>query len=162
MIEQCNTLNELTADCLFNILNNLFRANISRAYKELGFILLNNFVKLFQFETIYMKNRSFFYLIIHMLCIEISFNLQDSQDPSSTVPTTVIFKHSVDKMSVLYSLMEEIIIILSTASPHNEKDTEDDYDSDDEADFNEEDEEPELKKGYLILNQLFNDINILF
>lgn len=97
-----------------------------------------------------------------MLCIEISFNLQDSQDPSSTVPTTVIFKHSVDKMSVLYSLMEEIIIILSTASPHNEKDTEDDYDSDDEADFNEEDEEPELKKGYLILNQLFNDINILF
>lgn len=135
-------LTDLAGDCLFNILNNLFRAKINRTYKELGFILLNNFVRLYQFEFIYMKNRSFFYLIIHLLCIEIGFNLQDSDDLNFKLDASkVVFTKLSDKMSIFYSLMEEVIIILSTASPFDSQDV----DSEDEA-VTEKDEEPELKK----------------
>lgn len=135
-------LTDLAGDCLFNILNNLFRAKINRTYKELGFILLNNFVRLYQFEFIYMKNRSFFYLIIHLLCIEIGFNLQDSDDLNVKLDASkVVFTKLSDKMSIFYSLMEEVIIILSTASPFDSQDV----DSEDEA-VTEKDEEPELKK----------------
>ncbi len=135
------SLNEFASDCLFSILNNLFRGKISRAYKQLGLILLSNFVKLYQFEFIYMKSRTFFYFIIHLVCIEISFNLQEEVDDRQ-VPAEgglVVFKSLTDTMSVLYTLLEEVIIILSTASPF------DNNEQSDEA--SEKDEEPELKKG---------------
>ena len=140
------TLTEFASECIFNILENLFRGKINRTYKEQSFLLLNNFVKLYQFEYIYMQNRSFFYLIIHLLCIEISFNLHDRDDSSGEKG---LFKSLTDKMSVLYSLMEEIIIILSTAAPFDDNDQDSDLESDDEAGFDDKDEEPELKKGNL-------------
>jgi len=54
-----------------------------------------------------------------------------------------IFKSLSDKMSVLYTLLEEVIVILSTASPFDKNEESDDFE--DEA--CDEDEEPELKKG---------------
>ena len=98
-----------------------------------------------------MKNRSFFYLIIHLLCIEIGFNLQDSDDLNVKLDASkVVFTKLSDKMSIFYSLMEEVIIILSTASPFDSQDV----DSEDEA-VTEKDEEPELKKGNLLLLIIF-------
>ncbi len=140
-----DSLNEFASDCLFSILNNLFRGKISRPYKELGVILLSNFVKLYQFEFIYMKNRSFFYFLIHLICIEVSFNLQEEADDKVTQVKEgfEIFKSLSDKMSVLYTLLEEVIVILSTASPFDKNEESDDFE--DEA--CDEDEEPELKKG---------------
>ena len=88
-----------------------------------------------------MKNRSFFYLVIHLLCIEISFSLHE-EDEKKDGKDFDIFKNLSDKMSVLYSLMEEIIIILSTASPFDNEESEDSDDPD-----HDEEEEPELKNG---------------
>ncbi len=93
-----------------------------------------------------MKSRTFFYFIIHLLCIEISFNLQEEVDDRQ-VPAEgglVVFKSLTDTMSVLYTLLEEVIIILSTASPFDNNNEQSD-DTGDEA--SEKDEEPELKKG---------------
>jgi len=56
----------------------------------------------------------------------------------------VVFKSLTDTMSVLYTLLEEVIIILSTASPFDNNNEQSD-DTGDEA--SEKDEEPELKKG---------------
>ena len=126
---------EKTSDCLFSILNDLFKSKLTRAYKEVAFDLLNHFVQMFQFEYIYMKSRNFFYLIIHLLCIEIGFNLHDSVSSDA--------KNPIDRMSTLYSLMEQVIIILSTASPFETKDDDiDGAESDEDAD----NFEPELKK----------------
>jgi hypothetical protein len=139
-------MNDFTSDTLFNILNELFRSKINRTFKQLAFKLLNNFVKLFQFEYIYMKNRNFFYFIIHLLCIEIAYSLEEANQLSSSnnnnkeedCEEANSLKKITDIISVYYSLMEEIIIILSTASPFDD-------------DPDEEKEEPELKKVIKII-----------
>ena len=141
-------LSEVCSSIVFNILNNLFKSKLNKEMKQLAFVLLNNFVKNYQFEYIYMKNRNFFYLIIHMLCMEIGLSLNEAIDDDL-----------INRMSIYYSLMEEIIIILSTASPFetnkSSDDEEEDEYSDEEAEAKsgevEEEEEPEFKRVIIII-----------
>ena len=141
-------LSEVCSSIVFNILNNLFKSKLNKEMKQLAFVLLNNFVKNYQFEYIYMKNRNFFYLIIHMLCMEIGLSLNEAIDDDL-----------INRMSIYYSLMEEIIIILSTASPFETNKSSDDEDedeySDEEAEAKsgevEEEEEPEFKRVIIII-----------
>jgi hypothetical protein len=136
-------LSEVCSNVVFNILDNLFKSKLNKEMKQLAFVLLNNFVKNYQFECIYMKNRNFFYLIIHLLCMEIGLSLNEAIDDEL-----------INRMSIYYSLMEEIVIILSTASPFetnksSDEDDEGEY-SDEEAEAKsgeaEEEEEPEFKR----------------
>ena len=97
-----------------------------------------------------MKNRNFFYFIIHLLCIEIGFTLEEANKESNR-NDPIFFKVLADTMSVYYGLLEEIIIILSTASPfddHADISDEDKTDMDRQTD---QDYEPELRKAIKII-----------
>jgi hypothetical protein len=148
--------NEKSSNLLFNILNDLFRSKLSTDNKELAFILLSNFVKLYQFEFIYMKNRNFFYLIIHLLCIQVGLNLENASDElahnSKAGGENVLMTRLADRMSIYYSLLEEVIIILSTASPFDaDDDSEDELTGEEEDDTdaseNDEDDDIEFRKA---------------
>jgi hypothetical protein len=143
--------NEQSSNLMFSILNDLFRSKLSTESKELAFILLNNFVKIFQFEFIYMKNRNFFYLIIHLLCIQISLNLENAADELTHNKNKDVTSPSrlSSLMSICYSLLEEVIIILSTASPFDTEDSEGDDSEfgDSDASENDEDDDIEFKKA---------------
>lgn len=117
-------LNYLTSKLVFEIINDLFKSRIKESIIELAFVLLNNFVKMFDFESIYLKNRNFFYLLIHLLCIQIGLNLQ--QNGSN--------ENIINKMSIYYSLLEQVIIILSTASPFDTGDEQEDEEDQDDTD----------------------------
>lgn len=128
-------------DCLFNMLNDLFRSKLKADHKELAFVLLSRFVSIYQFEYIYMKNRNFFYLLIHLVCIQIGLGLE----MASTENSSSLLLKQANKICIYYSLLEEIIVILSTASPFDEdqdsededdyKDSDTDEDADDDIDF---------------------------
>jgi len=141
---------DFSAENLFNILNDLFRSKISRTFRTLAFKLLNNFVKSFQFEYIYMKNRNFFYFIIHLLCIEIGFTLEEANKESNR-NHSILLKDLADIISVYYGLLEEIIIILSTASPFDDNEDITDEDENDMAPKTDQEYEPELKKAIKII-----------
>jgi hypothetical protein len=113
---------------IFNILNDIFKSKLNEQWRDVSFILLNNFVKIFDFEYIYMKNRSFFYLIIHLLCIQIGMEI---------LSPNAMCQRRLQKISIYYSLLEEIIIILSTAAPFDDED--EDEDDDYEKDFDSDD-----------------------
>jgi hypothetical protein len=153
------------SDSMFNILNDLLSNKINPKMKQLAFVYLNHFVKLFQFEYIYMKNRKFFYLIIHLLCIEIGINIQQVESESKIS----IKNEFLDNMYIYYSLLEEIIVILSTASPfdyssdrdNSDQDTDNDVDEDEENNkiaAGQENEEPELKKVIQIIVESLESI----
>ncbi len=133
---------------LFNVLNDLFKSKLNETYKDLALALLFNFVKLFEFESIYLINRKFFYLLIHLICIQISLNVQSDDFNKKIVDNA----NMLNKMSILYSLLEDVIVILSTASPfdyeksENESTSENSYDDSDHDDEEEESLEPELRK----------------
>jgi hypothetical protein len=143
---------EDSGETMFNILERLFKSkHLNKLIQQrVAFVFLNNFVKMFDFEFIYMKNRNFFYLIIHLLCVEIGLCLQSSDYEQEYA----ISDQLVEIMSIYYGLMEQVIIILSTASPFDTGDTddEDDDDEEDREDINdkinviEAKNEPELKK----------------
>jgi hypothetical protein len=129
-----------SADLIFQILETLFKSKqLNKLIKSrVAFVLLDNFVKMFDFEFIYMKNRNFFYLIIHLLCVEIGLNLQLSDYDQEYC----IDDQLVSTMSIYYTLLEKIIIILSTASPFDtEKSENSDSDREEEESY-----EPELKR----------------
>lgn len=131
--------NEQTGEIIFDVLNQLFKSKLNRKFKILTFKLLNNFVKLFQFEYIYLKNRSFFYLIIHLLCIDIGYSLEETKNGIDLS----------DMISIYYSLMEEIIIILSTASP---------FDDEDDSDDDKKEIEPEFKNVIKVIVETLETI----
>ena len=144
-------MNEKCSNLVFSILNDLFRSKLSSEAKDLAFILLSNFVKLFQFEFIYMKNRNFFYLIIHLLCIQIGLNLENAAELANDSEGSQMLDLT-DKVSIYYALLEEVIIILSTASPFDTDDTdetdeENGFGSDADASDKDEDDEIEFKKS---------------
>lgn len=157
---------EYFSDPMFNILNDLLSNKINPKMKQLAFVYLNHFVKLFQFEYIYMKNRKFFYLIIHLLCIEIGINIQEIESESKIS----IGNDFLDNMYIYYSLLEEIIVILSTASPfdyasdrdnNSDQDTDNDVDNEDSEDLvanGQENEEPELKKVIQVIVESLESI----
>jgi len=141
--DQQDERDEEIGEVMFSILESLFKSkNLNKLIKQrVAFVFLNNFVKMFDFEFIYMKNRNFFYLIIHLLCVEIGLCLQSSDYDQEYA----ISDQLVETMSIYYGLMEQVIIILSTASPFDTDD--DDEDNDDEYDDTDEAKnEPELKK----------------
>ena len=118
------SMHDESSQNIFALLESLFKSKkLSKLIKQrVVFVLLNNFVNKFEFEFIYMKNRNFFYLIIHLLCVEIGLNLQASDYNQDYV----IDSQLVDTMSIHYSLMEQVIIILSTASPFDTDTSEND------------------------------------
>lgn len=138
---------------MFNILESLFKSkHLNKMIKQrVAFVFLNNFVKMFDFEFIYMKNRNFFYLIIHLLCVEIGLCLQSSDYDQEYA----INDQLVETMSVYYGLMEQVIIILSTASPFDtdSNDEENDEDIDTEAK-----NEPELKKVIKVIIECLDTV----
>lgn len=141
---------DFASDLLFNVLNDLFRSKLSRAFKVVAFKLLDQFVKLFQFECIYLKNRSFFYFIIHLLCIEISYSLEEATQ--ATTSNQEIDSNLTDRISIYYSLLEEIIIILSTASPFDDNEDQlDDTDEEEEEEKEPKDKEPELENAIKVI-----------
>ncbi|CAF0887911.1 unnamed protein product [Brachionus calyciflorus] len=140
-------LNELVSKNVLLILNDVFRSKIKQNILELGFLLLNNFVNLYDFELVYMKDRNFFYLLIHLLCIQISINLQQNE--------LKISDDLLNKMSIYYSLLEQVIIILSTASPFDT--------GDDESDFSDDEDrttEPEFEKVIKIVVEALETISL--
>ena len=126
----------------FGVLESLFKSKqLSKVIKQrVAFVLLSHFVKLVDFEFIYMKNRNFFYLIIHLLCIEIGLNLQSSDYGQECSVSDQL----VDSMTIYYSLLEQIIIILSTASPFDQEES--DSESENENKEKNDEYEPELKR----------------
>ena len=153
-------LSDEASELIFKVINDLFKSKVNKSVKELAFVLLKNFVKFFNFEFIYMKNRNFFYLIIHLLCIEVGFNLETSNKSENNQ----FFGSLTDTMSVYYSLLEEIIIILSTASPFDTKsnktgqtehEDQEEKDEDEDEDLN---YEPEFKKVIKILVEVLQSI----
>ena len=60
-------LNQQTTRVVFDLLNDLFKNKVKQVIIDIGFILLNNYVKIYDFELIYMKNRNFFYLLIQVV-----------------------------------------------------------------------------------------------
>jgi hypothetical protein len=157
------------ADLIFNILNDLLKSKLNQEAKDLAFVLLNNFVKLYQFEYVYMKNRPFFYLTINLLCIQVGLNLEN-------ISLSKDLYLIANKMSIYYSLLEEVIIILSTADPFgNENDsissTDDRYydsdasenDQDNDIDFKTTDKkeaisEPELSQAIKVIVECLQSI----
>lgn len=163
-ILQSQNLNDLTSKLVFEILNDLFKSKLKQPITQLGFVLLNNFVKLYDFELIYMKNRNFFYLIIHLMCIQIGVCIQQCYQ-SGQENQVFVDNDLINKMSVYCSLLEQVIIILSTASPFDTGDEEDD-----ESEGENENEktssgadsyEPEFKKVIKIVVEVLETI-ILF
>lgn len=116
-------LNETAAREIYSIMSEIFR---SKQEVQLAFFLLKNFVDLFQFEYIYMKDRKFFYFIIHLTCIQMALNLENHSHHQLT-------DIDVSQISIYFKLLEDVIIILSTASPFDSA-GEDDDDDDDESD----------------------------
>lgn len=146
-------MDEPCSQSLFNIIDDLFKSKLNESNRQIAFSLLNNFIRLYQFEYIYMKNRNFFYLLIHLLCIQITINLQNySQDENSN-------KDFIKKLSTYYSLLEEVIIILSTASPFDSQNSSA-SDSDDQESKNDDDDnyEPEFKKVIKIIVETLETI----
>jgi hypothetical protein len=97
-----------------------------------------------------MKNRNFFYFIIHLLCIEIGFTLEEANKESNR-NHSILLKDLADIISVYYGLLEEIIIILSTASPFDDNEDITDEDENDMAPKTDQEYEPELKKAIKII-----------
>lgn len=120
-------LNEATSSRVYAIMEELFK---SKQETQLGFYLLRHFIDLFQFECIYMKDRRFFYFLIHLMCIQTALNLEKAADPSALAEV------DFSLMTIYYQLLEDVIIILSTASPF-----EDDEDDDDEEEEEEDEDE---------------------
>ena len=99
-----------------------------------------------------MKNRNFFYFIIHLLCIEIGFTLEEANKESNR-NHSILLKDLADIISVYYGLLEEIIIILSTASPFDDNEDITDEDENDMAPKTDQEYEPELKKAIKIIEK---------
>lgn len=139
-VEKNQKLNDFVSAKTYELLNDLFRNKLNRPATELTFYLLKNFVNIYQFEYIYLKERNFFYLIIHLLCRQINLNLEMYDNATSSLPI----------ISVYYSLLEEIIIILSTASPFDDNNDDDDDEMDEDDSENDEedygDEEDDLEQ----------------
>jgi hypothetical protein len=116
-----------------------------------------------------MKNRPFFYLTINLLCIQVGLNLEN-------ISLSKDLYLIANKMSIYYSLLEEVIIILSTADPFgNENDsissTDDRYydsdasenDQDNDIDFKTTDKkeaisEPELSQAIKVIVECLQSI----
>lgn len=124
-------LSEETSTRVYSILSELFK---SKHEIQLAFFLLKNFIDLFQFEYIYMKDRKFFYFVIHLLCIQTALNLENA---ASSGVTSKLDEVDFNLMTIYYQLLEDVIIILSTASPF------DDGDEDEESEESEDDDEDE-------------------
>ena len=143
-----SNLNDLLITTILNILNDLFKSKVKSTIQEQGFLLLSNFVSIYDFEPIYMKDRNFFYLIIHLLCIQISLSLQKSYETNNLK----VDQDLINKMSIYYDLLEQVIKILSTASP---------FDTDDSEEENEEKEtEPEFGKVIKIVVEVLETISL--
>lgn len=113
-----------------------------------------------------MKDRKFFYFVIHVTCIQTALNLEAAGQQTSLDDTNLAL------MAILYQLLEDVIIILSTASPFDagddeEDEDEEDYDDDeDDDDLDDDDDNDYLpgKKVNLTIRfiQFTNLNNILF
>lgn len=134
-------LNDFVSSKIYSILNELFK---SKQEIQLAFYLLKHFLDLFQFEYIYMKDRKFFYFLIHLMCIQTALSLEEKSNGKDA---------DLALMSIYYQLLEDVIIILSTASPFDTVD--DDNSEEDEYDDDEDEEEEEKIKhvDYIKLKQ---------
>lgn len=144
-------LNDLFIDKILNILNDLFKSKVKIIIQEQGFFLLSNFVSVFDFEPVYMKDRNFFYLLIHLLCIQVSLNLQKSYETSELN----VDHELTNKMSVYYYLFEQVIKILSTASPFDTDDSEEDL-----CETEQKEAEPEFGKVIKIIVEALETISL--
>lgn len=144
-------LNDLLITQVLNILNDVFKSKVKSTIQEQGFLLLSNFVSVYDFEPIYMKDRGFFYLLIHLLCIQISLSLQKSYETSQLK----VDQDLMNKMSIYYDLLEQVIKILSTASPF---DTDDSEENNSESD--EKEREPEFGKVIKIVVEALETISL--
>lgn len=130
-------LNETSAREIYSIVNELVRA---KQEIQLAFFLLKHFVDLFQFEYIYMKDRKFFYLVIHMMCIQTALSLESAS-------TNALTDIDISLIAIYYQLLEDVIIILSTASPFDDGDDEDEDEDEDDEDDDLSDEDDDYLPG---------------
>jgi hypothetical protein len=137
-------LSEETSTRVYSILSELFK---SKHEIQLAFFLLKNFIDLFQFEYIYMKDRKFFYFVIHLLCIQTALNLENA---ASSGVTSKLDEVDFNLMTIYYQLLEDVIIILSTASPFDDGDEdEDEYEESEDDDEDEDDDDDESDDRFI-------------
>lgn len=135
-------LSEETSTRVYSILSELFK---SKHEIQLAFFLLKNFIDLFQFEYIYMKDRKFFYFVIHLLCIQTALNLENAASSLTSKLDEVDF----NLMTIYYQLLEDVIIILSTASPFDDGDEDEDSEESEDDDEDDEDDDDESDDRFM-------------
>ncbi|RNA12963.1 neurochondrin -like protein [Brachionus plicatilis] len=136
---------------VMSILSDVFKSKVKPLVQEQAFLVLSNFVSLYDFEPVYMKDRSFFYLLIHLLCIQLSLSLHKSYETNELS----VDQELMNKMSVYYGLLEQVIKILSTASPFDTNDSEEDC-----SDSEEKEAEPEFGKVIKIVVEALEAISL--